>query len=256
MRLSIDVAWLLAAMLATLRIGGMLMFTSVLGFSTLPAQIRVLLVLTLATTIFAALPASAARVDVSSLLELALAAVRELTLGVALAFGVMAVFAAFSVGGKLLDSQMGFGIATLFDPTTKSQSSLNGTFLAMLGATLFFAIDAHHTVLRAIAYSFSAVPVGHAVQLPADALVAQFGLMFSFGFMLVAPPMITLMLIDMATGVASRLMPQVSAYFIVLPVKIFAGLAVTALSLRYMGPFILHMFDAIFRFWRQVLPGA
>ncbi|MGH8446670.1 MAG: flagellar biosynthetic protein FliR [Solimonas sp.] len=256
MTVSIDTAWILAAVLATLRIGGTLMFTSVLGFSSVPTQIRLLLVLALSLSIFAALPVTIPAGGFHGLLDLTLAALNEITLGAAMAFGVMAVFAAFSVGGKLLDYQMGFGIASLFDPATQAQSSLNGTFLGILGAVTFLAVDAHYTVLKALAYSFSVIPLGHPAQLPADALVAHFGLMFSFGFMLVAPPVIALMLIDLATGVASRLMPQVSAYFIVLPVKILVGIAVTAISLRYMQPFIVVMFDAIFRFWRLILPAA
>lgn len=256
MTLTIDTAWILAAVLATLRIGGVLMFTSVLGFETLPAQIKVLLLLALSISIFASLPMAPIVVPIHSAIGLLIAGLGELTLGAAMAFGVMAVFGAFAIGGKLLDYQMGFGIASLFDPTTKTQGSLNGTFLSMLGATAFLALDAHHTVIKAIAYSFSAVPIGHPVHLPADALVAQFGLMFSFGFMLVAPPVVALMLVDLGTAVASRLMPQVSAYFIALPVKIFVGLFVTALSLRYMAPFIQHMFDAIFIFWQKILSGA
>lgn len=173
-----------------------------------------------------------------------------------MAFGVMAVFAAFAVGGKLLDYQMGFGIASLFDPTTATQSSLSGTFLGMLGAVIFLAMDAHHVLIRALAYTFDAVPVGQPFHLSADVIVSQFGAMFTFGFMLVAPTVVTLMLLDLGTGVASRLMPQVSAYFVVLPVKIFVGLTVLAISLRYMGPFIEHMFAQIATFWRHLLAEA
>lgn len=252
MRLLIDPIWLTAALLSAVRVAGVLMFTPVLGFATMPVQIRVALVLALSMAIFLVLPLPNIPVF-DDLLTLTFTALRELTLGAAMAFGVMAVFAAFAVGGKLLDYQMGFGIASLFDPATATQSSLNGAFLGMLGAVIFLALDAHHVLIRAIAYSFTAVPIGQSIVLPAETIIQQFGVMFTFGFMLIAPTVLTLMLLDLGTGVASRLMPQVSAYFVVMPVKIFVGLVILAASLRFMGPFIESMFDQITVFWRHLL---
>jgi flagellar biosynthetic protein FliR len=251
MKAIIDTSWLMAALMAFVRVGGVLMFTPVLGFATLPVNIRLMLVLALTVTLPSVIPAGVGA-DFQDLPTLGLAAIRELTLGASMAFGVTAVFASFAVGGKLLDYQMGFGIASLFDPATATQTSLIGTFLSMLGAVIFLALDAHHVLIRAIAYTFSVVPLGQPIHLAPDALVSQFGVMFTFGFMLVAPAVVTLMLLDLGMGVASRLMPQVSAYFVILPVKIFVGIAVLALSLRYMGPFMDSMFGQIETFWRHL----
>ena len=43
--------------------------------------------------------------------------------------------------GALLDMQIGFGIASLIDPTTRSQSPLLGTALNLLAVAVFFAVD-------------------------------------------------------------------------------------------------------------------
>ena len=50
---------------------------------------------------------------------LILATGRELLLGGLLGFGILTAFGALALGGRLLDYQMGFGIATLFDPATR-----------------------------------------------------------------------------------------------------------------------------------------
>jgi flagellar biosynthesis protein FliR len=123
----------------------------------------------------------------------------------------------------------------------------------MVGALLFLELDAHHTLLRGLAYSFTAVPVGQPFTLHAQPLIAQFGIMYTYGFVLVAPAVVGLMLIDVAVAVAARIMPQANVYFVALPLKVFVGLLLLALSLRFMQPLIEDMFGSIFRYWDRIL---
>jgi flagellar biosynthesis protein FliR len=252
MSLTADTGWLLALFLVATRVAGVLLFTPVLGFATLPARIRVMFVLALSAVLLIAVSVDTTAM-VRSDTPFVLAALAELLLGGAMGFGILATFGAFMVGGRLLDYQMGFGVAMLFDPSSRIQSPLMGTLLTMLGAVLFLALDAHHTLIRALAYSLTAVPVGTLHVFEPRLLLQQFGLQFTYGLVLVAPPVVALLFVDMAVAFAARVMPQVNAYFVSLPIKVFVGLFVTALSLRFMGPYIAGMYDGISRYWQQVL---
>lgn len=247
-----DTGWAVALFLVAIRVAGVLLFAPVFGFATLPGRIRMVFVLVLSAVLVATLAAPPAAAS-GSAGSLVLAAGRELLLGAAMGFGIVATFAAFMFGGRILDYQIGFGVATLFDPSSRVQSPLMGTFLTMLGAVLFLALDAHHTLIRALAYSLTAVPPGAAHELDPQLLIGQFGLLFTYGLVLVAPPVMALALADLAVAFAARVMPQVSAYFIALPAKVLLGLVVTALSLRFMGPYIAGMYDGIFRYWHALL---
>ncbi|MEJ2416440.1 MAG: flagellar biosynthetic protein FliR [Exilibacterium sp.] len=59
----------------------------------------------------------------------------------------------------------------------------------------------------------------------------------------------------MDTGVAmvSRTMPQINIYFVSLPLKIFLGLWLISLSLKYLLPVVESVFNEIFTAWGQVL---
>lgn len=251
MSFAADSGWVLALLLVATRVAGVLLFAPVLGFSTLPARIRVMFVLVISAVLLGALSLGAASPASNTPLPLALG--NELLLGAAMGFGIVAVFGAFMFGGRLLDYQMGFGVATLFDPATRVQGPLMGTFLSMLGAVLFLTLDAHHTLIRVLAYSLTVVPPGAAHEFEPALLLEQFGLLFTYGVVLVAPAVMALVLVDIAVAFASRVMPQVSAYFIALPAKVFLGLFVTALSLRFMGPYVTGMYDGIFRYWQGLL---
>ena len=250
MSLVADTGWVVALLLVATRVAGVLLFAPVLGFATLPARIRLLFVLAISAVLLGTLAAGGAPPqDVPT----ATAFGRELLLGAAMGFGIVATFAAFMFGGRILDYQLGFGVATLFDPASRIQSPLMGTLLSMIGAVLFLSLDAHHTLIRALAYSLAVVPPGTAHAWEPTLLLQQFGLLFTYGVVLVAPAVAALMLVDLAVAVAARVMPQVSAYFVALPVKVFLGLTVTAVSLRVMGPYIDSMFDGIFRYWEGLL---
>lgn len=255
-RLTLDPGWLMLSLMAAARVAGVLAFTPVLGFTSLPNHIRVMLVLAVGLLVASAVPASPALAAPETLLGLARDMGRELILGGVLGFGILTAFGALAVGGRLLDYQIGFGIATLFDPTTRAQASLMGTVLAMLGAVIFLTLDAHHTLIRGLAYSFQAVPVGKAFLLPSELFVAQFGLMFVHGLVLVAPAVFALLLMDLVIGFASRLMPQVNAYFIAMPAKALTGIVVTAVSLRFSGDLLESFFEQIFVYWQQALAAG
>jgi flagellar biosynthetic protein FliR len=49
-------------------------------------------------------------------------------------------------------------------------------------------------------------------------------------------------------------MPQMNVYFVALPLKIFAGILMLALSLPHLGPVMARIFSSIFRFWEAVGP--
>lgn len=252
MTFTAETGWAVALLLVATRVAGVLLFTPVLGFTTLPTRIRLMFVLALSVVLLLTV-ADAQNAAPSGTGPLLLAVAHELVLGAAMGFGILATFGAFMFGGRLLDYQMGFGIATLFDPASRIQSPLMGTFLSMLGAVIFLSLDAHHTLIRALGYSLSAVPPGVPHAWEPKLLLEQFGLLFTYGLVLVAPPVMALALVDVAVAVAARVMPQVNAYFVALPAKVFLGLVVTALSLRFMGPYIGGMYDGIFRYWEGLL---
>lgn len=179
-----------------------------------------------------------------------LMAISELLIGATLAFGFMAGFAAFQFGGRILDLQIGFGIASIFDPQTRAQMPLLGSALQLTALMVFFAMDGHLAILRGIAFSLERIPLGTAFsELPIEAIVAQFGATFTFGLAIVAPVMIVLLLLDIGLAVISRTMPQVNIFFVTAPIKIFVGLLVLAASVHYMEPIMRKVFESIFEFW-------
>jgi flagellar biosynthetic protein FliR len=253
MQITADVQWFISVLLASIRVGAVFLFSPIFSLTGAPIQFRVLLVLGLSALLVTSLGLHPA-IAPTGLGELLQYSSHELLIGLTLAFGVFAAFASFLLGGRILDFQMGFGVANLIDPATNTQTAMMGVVLNMIAVMIFFLVNGHHMLIRGLAYSFDKVPLGQALgQLNIDAVVAQFGYMFTFSVMAVAPALFAILLLDIGLAVMARTMPQVNIFFISIPLKIFVGLFITAISMRYIWPLMEKVFSSIFQYWEQVL---
>lgn len=255
MTIRFDTAWLVAVMLVAMRLGVFLTATPIFSAMRMPPQVRVLVSISLATALVAGMGVSSWVAPQTSA-ALFFAVLIEAAIGAVLAFGVMTTFAALLFGGRLLDLQIGFGIASLYDPVTRAASPLLGTALNMMGILVFLALDGHHELMRALALSLETAPPGGGwPNVNFAAIVAQFGAIFSMGLALAAPVVFGLLILDMALAILSRTMPQMNIFFVSMPLRIATGLILLALSLHYVGPLLKQLFASMSDYLRGVLGG-
>jgi flagellar biosynthetic protein FliR len=253
MTIDVDPAWAMSVFLVSLRIGVIFMMSPVFTGLNGLVTVRVLLTLMLSVVLVSGLQLAPASTPLA-IGPVLLAALMELAVGACMAFGVMAAFGAFSLAGKILDIQSGFGIGSVYDPVTRSGAPLFATMLNMVAVVVFFGMDAHHALLRGIAFSLQQVAPGAGfAALDADAVLRQFGLMFSLGVSLIIPVMLCLLLLEVGLAVISRVLPQMNVFIVLVPVKLIAGIAIFALTVATLGPAMSRVYASIFIFWEQVL---
>jgi flagellar biosynthesis protein FliR len=256
MKISLDLNWVASVLLASLRVGTVFVLTPLMTMGATPRHFRVLFVLGLTAALIAGLAVPVTRID-WTLGGLLVAAAGELILGALLAFGLIAGFAVFQLAGRILDLQMGFGIAALIDPTTKSQTPLLGTLLYMAAVIAFFAVDGHHLVIRGLAYSLSSLPPGSGlVTINLAPVMTQFGAMFLFAVAIATPVVLVLFLVDVALAIMARVMPQMNVFFISLSLKIAVGLLTLILAFGFLSPVVKRVFETIFEYFEQTLGAS
>lgn len=253
MTIDIDPAWMLAVFFTAIRLGVVLVMTPIFSSLTGLVTVRVLLTLLLSALLVSGLEGRLPP-PTPDLGPLLLAALAELVVGLTLAFGVFAAFGAFSVAGKILDTQTGFGLGNVYDPVTRAGAPLFATMLNLVAVAVFFGMDAHHALLRGVAFSLrQAAPGSGFHALAAEAVIRQFGLMFSLGVALIIPVMLCLLLAETGLAVVSRVLPQMNVFVVGVPVKIVVGLSVFALTIGTLQPVMARVFGSIFIYWEQVL---
>jgi len=159
---------------------------------------------------------------------------RELALGTLLAVVAAAPFALMQTAGGLLDQLRGGGQATLDHPLTGPASPLAVTLHQLLLCAVFAAGGAQLVVasfLKGWALLPPGAPLpGLGATGPAEALALVTALS-SQSLSFAAPTLAALALLDLALGLAGRLNPQLSLYFLSLPAKTPIALLVLGLSL-------------------------
>lgn len=240
--------------LLSLRVGAVLFMTPVLYAIQLPASVRLLVVFSLAVVFGMGLPLNVSHVS-DEAGALIVAALTELALGATLGLGIHVAFATFAVAGRLLDVQIGFGMAQVLDPVSRRQIPVLNSALTQIGVLSFFLLNGHHALLRGIALSLERFPLG-AGWSPADAADAVIGQMtglFVLGFALVAPVVFCVLLVELALGVVARNLPQMNIFMLALPIKI--GIALVALSLWFsgIGGVMTRVYASIAENWDQIM---
>ncbi|NRR31447.1 flagellar biosynthetic protein FliR [Oxalobacteraceae bacterium] len=256
MTIDLDPAWVLAVFFTSVRIGVVLLMTPIFSSLSGVVTVRVLLTLALSVLLVAGLGKGAGALPPASLEmgPLVLRAMAEVVVGATLGFGVFAAFGAFSVAGKILDIQSGFGIGNVYDPVTRAGAPLFATMLNLVAVAVFFGMDAHHALLRGLAFSLRQMAPGSGFhELQIEAVIRQFGLMFSLGVSLVIPVILCLLLTETGLAIVSRVLPQMNVFVVGVPVKIVAGLGIFALTIGTMGPVMARVYGSIFLYWEQVL---
>lgn len=170
---------------------------------------------------------------------------QELLLGLSLGLLTRFVLVGAQMAGNLISIQMGFGMVTLIDPQSRSQSTVIADLFLFLSTLIFLAIDGHHYLIRLLVLSFQEAPMGRPLTLPHHLflLLTGFGaLMYQLAVMLAAPILAALFLAQVALGLVARAVPQIQVMILSFPLTIAMGLLLLSLTLSMVGPALVDHF--------------
>jgi flagellar biosynthetic protein FliR len=236
-------AWIAGLLWPLTRILGLVAAAPVFGNASVPVSIKVALGVLLAAIMAPAVPALPAADPMSWAGLLIL--VQELLIGLAMGLAMRLVFAAVEFAGEVASSTMGFSFASFFDPGTRGRSSAISQFLALVATMAFLAVNAHLTLLEALAESFVTLPIsGTPLSLGAPLELARWGgKVFSAGLQLAMPIIAALLITNIALGILTRAAPQLNLFGIGFPITLGVGFLVLSLALPYLGTPMLNLFN-------------
>ncbi|MCL2352912.1 MAG: flagellar biosynthetic protein FliR [Firmicutes bacterium] len=174
------------------------------------------------------------------------AALKEFLAGFAMGYAVYLVFSLILFAGQLMDFQIGFSMASAFDPMTQTQVPIVGNLLYLAVCALLVQTGGLNAFLGAVFYSFDALPPGQAVVL-GNADLARRVLEVVGAFMVIAvrislPVVGALFILDVAMGLLVKAVPQMNVFVVGMPVKVLAGL----LLLTALTPVVRTIYDYVF----------
>lgn len=245
------ITYAVAALLLSLRVAPVFAFAPPFTLVRLPRTFRMLFSLGVAACLVAANPAGAMLRDAGPG-ALLVTGVMELLLGLVFMAAFQLCFAALQVAGRAVDIQAGFGMSLLIDPTTRGSMPLTGTLFVYTAAAIFFAADGHADLLRLMAASLDAIPLGgwQMFESPAP-LISFISLSFLCAFGVAGGVMLALLLCDLAITFLSRTVPQMNVLVLGFQVKTIVYLLVLPIVFGTTGALLARMT----RITLETLPG-
>lgn len=160
----------------------------------------------------------------------------EVAFGLAIGYVTKLIFAIAEMAGQLIDFQVGFSMASVYDPTIGTNVSNYGRVYYWLSICIFFILDMHHRIIAAIIKSYEYVPLGQvSIQgSTVEAIVVQFAQVFELALNLAAPMIIVVLITDIVLGVISKTVPQINVLMLGMPLKSIVSFFITMVMLSWL----------------------
>ena len=239
-----------------LRVSALIISSPIFGRKNVPNTIKICFCILLTYVIYTAYPNSP-DIKYNGILEYALLCIKELLFGLVLGFVTTLLFSIVQTAGYMIDTQLGFGMASVLDVQSNLSVPITGNFLYIIMIITFFSVNGHLQLIQIIYATYRQIPAGAVNLNPAIAMTAVE--VFAQAFVLavnVAIPIIAAgLLSEVIMGFVIRTVPQMNMFVVGIPLKIILGFMILLLILPVYVSFTEVIFKHMFTGIENMLKG-
>ncbi len=206
-------------------------FTSspIYGHRSIPILVKVFLSLIISYIVFLTIDKSHLVVEYN-LGWLTINALKEILTGVIIGFALNFIFHGISYAGMLIGFNMGLSMANELNPIDGTSGNVVGDFLYYASLLLFFLINGHYYIISSLVYSFAIIHIGKfTINQPVyDLIIKYSAAIFIIAVKIASPIFISFVLIQIAEGIMTKVIPQLQIFFVAQPLLIGVGLFMLA----------------------------
>ncbi len=234
-----------AFFLVASRVSGIMITAPLLGGAVIPARLKAGIVVAMSATMFPVLAPSLPN-DLT-LSEVLTGLAGELMIGLIIGIGLSMILLATQMTGMIVGQQAGLALASVFDPSTQTRSSVIGQVYFLTATAVFLIMDGHRAIVQALMDSFEAIPV-MTFHVQVSTVTSMMDLMMSsvvLALKMAAPMIISLLIAKAGLGFLSRTMPQL--HILSVGFAIFVGIGMLLSGMQ-----INNLYDVM---WLHVSEG-
>lgn len=234
--LPFDIDTILTAALAFLRIGGILFALPFFGDTTVPLQVRIMIVIAVSIGLYPVVTQNWGTTFNGEAIPTAMIVIRELFIGLTIGYIAKLMFEGIILAANMVGYQMGFGTASVFVADASAPLSAFTVFHRLIALLIFLSLNLHHTFVMAIIDSFKFIPAGAASMHSnlATMVIDLTQSIFSVAAQMSAPIIVALMFTMAALGLIARTVPQMNVFTMSFPLSFFIGMIIYISSTPFM----------------------
>ena len=241
-------------LLLFLRTSGILIGSPVFGRKFVPNLEKIGFCAILSFVFLGSLKEPAQYTSYDNLAQYVFICISELAFGAAMGFVLTTMFDLTLTAGGIMDYQIGFTMAGMYDTTAAAQSSLTGSLINFMLLLSFFMTNGHLKLIEILYNSINLIPIGSAHVSTAVLSVAIEVVSKSFVLAIIVSLHVIAagIMMEIALGVVVRTVPQLNMFVVGIPIKIILGLSVMMLSMTVFYNFTTVIFDNSFTYIGQM----
>lgn len=171
--------------------------------------------------------------------------VKESIVGLLVGFSAFICNTIVLFAGRIIDMDIGLSMANLYDPSTREQVSLNGSFYQRTIMILFILSGMHLYLLGAIADTFKLIPIG-GLSFNMSLYNSFIGFLsdyFIIGFRIILPIFAVSLIVNCAMGIMTKVAPSIHMFSVGMQIKILVGLLVLFMTIILLPDIADFLFD-------------
>lgn len=233
-------------MMIFLRMSGCILFNPILGRKNLPAIVKI--GLTLMLSLFAYRLTPAQNLSIPSFLVLFFCGLKELLIGYIIGYILQLFLSVLVMGGEMADVQIGISMARVYDPQSDVSMPLSASLLNAMCLLMFFATNAHLTLIQVFVRLCAVVPYGD--QLIASnvfgSLAGLFSVILVYAVKLSLPMVAVQLISEIGAGLVMRAVPQIDVFTVEIQLKFLIGFLVMLILVPSYASFLERLMDLMF----------
>ena len=213
--------------LILVRISAFVAVAPYFSMSQVPRKVKAGISLAISLLLWFVIPKAV--LEYETVIDYAAIVLKEAVVGILIGFSANICNYIILFAGRMIDMDMGFAMVNIFDPVTKDQVSISGTFYNYTIMLCLLCSGMHTYILRAFIDSYELIPINGAVfnvnglyhgmlQFLSDYVV--------IGFRIFLPIFTSIMVLNVVLGVLAKVAPQMNMFVVGMQLKILTGLIV------------------------------
>jgi len=173
------------------------------------------------------------RLVYETVLEYAVIVMKEAVAGILIGLSAELCNTIVLFAGRLVDMEIGLAMASEYDPTTRQSTSVTGLFYQYIVLLLLVVTDMHHYLLRALAETFTLIPINGEVfhgDMLMTSIITFMSEYINIGFQICLPVFCVLLITNCILGIMAKVAPQMNMFAVGMQIKLLVGLGVMFLT--------------------------
>ena len=228
------------------RMVGCIYFNPIFGQRTVPARIKAALTLFMSIFVYSNLPTHS--VEDMGLITFGILIAKEVLIGFLAGLIIRLFMAVITMGGEVLDFNMGMAMAKIYDPGQRTQVAVSATFLNALFMFVFFATNSHTTMMQFFCLLGEISPYGE-FAITQDflwSIIELLNLVVLYAVKLALPIFAVEMITETSVGLLMKAVPNIQLISLNIEFKMLVGIICMVLLVPSYANFLDRLIELMF----------